>query len=617
MPSPGRTLSALVYLTLAMAMLIGNVSPAARGSEAEGSKPAADELSVRVGDKVGAFAFTDIRYLPRTLDELGEKNAYVFVFTTLECPIVRRYLPRLKALDEAYRDKGVQFVALNVGQDDPMTEVAYQAVKADIAFPFGKDYDGSAARALGATRTPEVCVLDAQRRLRYRGRIDNGIRFAGVRPKTTRADLRAALDDLLAGREVAVKETPVDGCLISFPEQHYKPERTVTYHQHVAPLLARHCQRCHRPDSTGPFEMLTYRDAAAHAEMIGEVVAQRRMPPWYASVEHGKFINDARLPDDERQTILDWVAGGRAEGDPESAAPLPEVPKVGWRIGKPDQVITMLSAQKLPAEGYIKYRYAVLPYLFTADTWVQAIEIRPGNPRVVHHANLGHIRLGSRPDAESAFITGYVPGGQPLVTFDHIGYMIPAGSVLVLQLHYVTTGEETTDRTSVGIRFARERIDKRLQHYQCTTRRFSISPGDPHYKVSTSETFDCNASIVGLFAHMHLRGKDMVFDATYPDGRQERLLAVPNYSFDWQMAYVAEQGKLKLPKGTRIDCTAHYDNSPFNPFNPDPKAAVHFGPQTYHEMLYGFVFFTDDDEKLAIEVNPKTGRVVSAANNRK
>lgn len=574
----------------------------------------ADEPDTRpaIGTKIAEFTFTDIRYLPRMLSEFGDRKAYLIVFTTLECPIAKRSLPKLRELDDDYRPRGVQFLAINVGLEDSIVDVAESAVRAGIGFPFAKDFSGEVVKAVGARRTPECVVLDAERVLRYRGRIDSEFRLGGVRPNAGRADLREALDDVLAKREVRVPETPVDGCLITEPRAPRK--RDLTYYRDVAPLVQKHCQSCHQQRSAAPFSLLTFENVNAHAEMIAEVVAQRRMPPWYGASKYGEFVNNPSLSREEIDTIVDWAKGERVAGDPNDAPePLP-VHEAEWLIDEPDLVLRLPFTQKIPATGYIPYRYAVLPYVFLKDTWVQQIEINPGNNAVVHHCNMGYANVKdidrNNFSAEENFITGYVPGGDPMVLYSGLGFKIPAGSIVGLQIHYVTTGEETTDRTSVGFVFAKEKIQKQLRHYQCRSMRFQIPPGASHHEVKATRIFDADSTGIGMFCHMHLRGKDMTFEATYPDGREETLLSVPNYNFEWQSSYRWPEKKIKFPKGTKIDCTAHYDNSAFNPFNPDPTKAVRFGQQTYHEMMYGFLFFTQDDEALDLRIDPKTGHVV-------
>jgi hypothetical protein len=271
----------------------------------------------------------------------------------------------------------------------------------------------------------------------------------------------------------------------------------------------------------------------------------------------------------------------------------------------PDLVLKSAELE-LPASGDIPYKYVVLPYVFTEETWIQAAQILPGNARVLHHANMafGNLTDGVK---ESNFVTGYVPGGEPMTLDDGLAFRIPAGSVLGLQIHFVATGKPEMCRVSVGLRYPRAVVQKRLRHVQLADTMFAIPPGAPAHKVSATRVLDCDAVGVGLFSHMHLRGKDMTFTARVPDGKAETLLVIPNYSFSWQVPYRWEPGQKRWPKGTKLDCVAHFDNSPFNPYNPDPKATVRFGQQTHEEMMYGFFFYTDAAERLGLRVDPKTG----------
>src|SRR5262245_1833446 len=209
-----------------------------------GAAIAAEPERPKIGTVVADLRFKDIRYLPRSLKDLGDHKATVLVFTNTTCPLVQKYWPKLKRLDEEYLGRGVQFVAVNVGADDEIQEVAQQAIDFGVTFPFVKDTTGACASALGVQRTPEVAVLGSERKLRYRGRIDDQQRLGGARPDVTEDSLKIALDDLLAGREVAIAETPVDGCLITLP-QFTLPKEPVLFFEHVAPLLQKHCQECH------------------------------------------------------------------------------------------------------------------------------------------------------------------------------------------------------------------------------------------------------------------------------------------------------------------------------------------------------------------------------------
>ncbi len=593
---------------IAMTVLRGFSLPAVAD---DSTANATSDESVKIGQKVADFTFKDIRYLPRQLADFGDKKAFVIAFTTLDCPLVQRYLPRLKALDEAYRDQGVQFVAVNVGAGDDLREVAYQAMRVDANFAFVKDFDGTVARALGVSRAATVVVLDGDRKVRYRGRIDSQFRLSGDRPDAGREDLKMAIDDVLAGRDVAVAETAVDGCLVNLSKPS-APTTPVTYAEHALPLLQKHCQDCHHTGSEAPFALMSFQDAVDHGPMIAEVVSEQRMPPWYASREHGEFTNRRGMSAEERALLSAWVQGGCQQGDA-AKAPAPRVfADNKWKIGngKPD-VIIKAPLQKIPATGYVDYRYLVLPQPFPQDTWVQGVQILPSNSKCMHHCNMLYMKLGEKPGNEN-FITGQVPGGDAMILDNNVAYKIPAGSVLMLQVHYVTIGEETSDQLSVGLYFARDLVQKNLKHSTVTNLTFKIPPGAPHHEVRAARELKSDVTGYGMMTHMHVRGEDMTYRAIYPDGREELLLAIPNYNFDWQMAYRWPLNKQKFPKGTKIECVAHYDNSPFNPFNPDPKKEVEEGQQTFQEMMYGFVFYTDDHENLNLTIDPKTGHAMAA-----
>lgn len=559
------------------------------------------------GSVVPNLTFKDIRALPRSLDDFGKPRATVLVFTTTGCPLVRRYLPRLEELSRRHASNDVQFAAVNVGPDDTIADMALQSLEQRITFPFVKDTDGSVARAVGAGRTPEVVVLDGERRLRYRGRIDDQFRVGGGKPAPGREDLARAIDDLLAGRELELKQTPVDGCAITFPPE---PPATspLTYARDIAPILNRHCVGCHRPGTEAPFSLTSHEKAAAKASSIADVVADGTMPPWYAHPSHGTFVNERRLTAAEQAALIEWCRADRKPGDLATAPPLPEFPKTKWRIGEPDLVVTALTTETLPATGYVEYRYLIFPHAFTEDTWVDGVEILPSNPRVVHHANLASVPVGKKFDQSRNFITGRVPGGNVVDLRDGRAILIPKNSLLGLQVHYVTTGKKETDRISIGLRFPRSPIKKQVRYKIVDYSRFAIPPGAAAHEVTAVKEIEHDATGIALFTHMHLRGRDSTFTAHHPDGRSETLLVMPNYNFSWQMSYLWPAGTQKFPKGTRLECRSHFDNSRFNPYNPDPGTTVRYGQQTHEEMMQGFFFYTIDDENLNIVVDPKTGQ---------
>lgn len=594
-------------------LLLGTVGLLAEPRISVGQSP--EPVKVPIGTKIDAFEFKDIRYLPRSLRDFPDKKAFVIVFTATGCPLVSRYMPALKRLDEEFGPQGVQVLALNVGADDSIRDIAEQALEHGVAFPFVKCFTGDCARKLGVTRTPEAVVLDAEFCIRYRGRINDQYRLGGVRPQPTREDLREAILDVLAGKPVRVATTPVDGCSITMPTIP-EPAQPVTYADHIGPLLRKHCVECHRPNTPAPFSLLTFEQAAGKATMINEVVQEQRMPPWFASDRHGEFVNRRQLTAAERLLVAQWLQGGKQPGDLTKLPPLPpEVanPPSRWVIGGEPDLVLKLPEHSLPADGDVAYKYAVIPYVFAEDTWIQHLQILPDNPKVLHHANLAYMVVGEKFSMNN-FITGYVPGGEPMRLYDGVGFRIPKGSLLVMQIHYVTIGQPQKCQIAVGIRYAKEPIQKQLRFKLLADYRFAIPPGAPAHRVTNEKEITDDIVGIGLFVHMHLRGRDMTFRVRRPGAeKSDTLLVVPNYNFNWQMPYRWAQGAMKFPKGTRIEAIAHYDNSAFNPYNPDPKATVRNGDQTYEEMMNGFFFYVLEHERLNLTIDPKTGHVVKAA----
>ena len=559
-----------------------------------------------IGTILEDLSCLDIRAQRRRLSDFGTPRALVLFFVTKDCPMVGRVLPKVDGLAQAFAGRGVQFVAVNVGRSDTMRDIGTQALEFHQSYPFVKDDDLRLVRALGVEHTTAAVVLDGDRRLCYRGRVDDQVRYANVKAAPSREDLRLAVESVLAGTPVEVAETPVEGCRITHPVE---PSGSAgyTFHRDVEPLVQRHCQECHHAGGSAPFALVTYDEVADHAATLAEVVRLQIMPPWHASDAHGTFRNRRGLSADERALLADWLRSGLARGAPADAPPAREFAPGPWRIGTPDLILTAASPMYVPEEGIVPYIYQVFPHLFEADTWIEALEILPENKRVLHHANLAFVERG-KGFSQDGFITGFVPGGDPFVLDPGTAFKIPKGSVFAIQAHYVTTGKAETDRIRIGIRFPKAQVARRAEVLVVTNTRFAIAAGASSHPVTASRRLPADVSVIGLFSHMHLRGRDMTFVAHRPEGPPQTLLMIPNYDFEWQASYRYHAGAMKLPARTRVEVIAHFDNSAFNPFNPDPDSVVRFGQQTFEEMMYGFVFFTRDGDDLALRVDPTTGR---------
>ncbi|HJQ22266.1 MAG TPA: cytochrome c [Blastocatellia bacterium] len=397
----------------------------------------------------------------------------------------------------------------------------------------------------------------------------------------------------------------------------------VTFTKDVAPIIQKNCQVCHRPGEVAPMSLLTYKEVRPWAKSIREKVLKREMPPWFADPTHGEFSNDCRLSQKEIDTLVAWVDDGAKEGDPKDLPPNPKFPE-GWQIGKPDLTLAMTDEYAVPTEGVIPYKYFAVPTNFTEDKYVQFAEIRAGDRSHVHHVivSVQYPGQGQLPPAgeittealaalrqrlvgqqarggeeSDGRVVGWAPGEAPLILRPGQAKLIKKGSVLILQVHYTTNGQPGRDRTTVGFIFSKTPVAKRVITAGAAAHNLVIPPGDPNYESTSSFTFKEDSHIESLHPHMHLRGKDFLYRLVYPDGTSKILLSVPRFDFGWQLTYFLKE-PLAVPKGSRLDIVAHHDNSAKNKFNPDPSKEVHWGDQTWDEMMIGYFDYTLDKQDL-------------------
>lgn len=377
----------------------------------------------------------------------------------------------------------------------------------------------------------------------------------------------------------------------------------VTYAKDVATILNNRCVECHRAGEAAPMAFTSYKETRPWAKAIKAAVLTRKMPPWLADPAHGKFANDRRLTADEVATITAWADNGAPEGN---AKDLPKAPEfvAGWNIGKPDRVIDMGADFDVPAAGEVPYKYYTVDPGFTEDMWIEAAECRPDKRSVVHHIIVFVVDPKEPQLAGTGgnLLVGWAPGDPPMNYSSGTAKLIRAGSKLRFQMHYTPNGKAERDRSYIGLRFAKEPPRFRALTGRAMNFSFRIPPGAPNHEVTASFVAKEDIRLTSLMPHMHVRGKDFRYTVTYPDGRSEVLLSVPRYDFNWQLAY-SLQDPLILPKGTRIDCVAHYDNSPNNKWNPDPTKEVRWGDQTWEEMMIGWFNYTVDAQPVSDQLS--------------
>jgi hypothetical protein len=418
----------------------------------------------------------------------------------------------------------------------------------------------------------------------------------------------------------------------------------VTFNKDILPILQEHCQTCHRPGEIGPMPLLTYEGTRPWAKSIKAAVLERKMPPWFADPRYGHFANDRRLKESEIAAISAWVDAGAPEGDARDK-PAPRQWSEGWNI-KPDVVFEMPKPYRVPVSGTIEYTYFVIPTGFTKDTWVIDGEVRPGDRSVVHHASV-HVRPpgsqwmkdakpgepyvppqtpagtipataanGNPVNVSNEWLLGFVPGVHAeYFDKDHsAAKLIPAGSDLVFEMHYTANGKATgLDQTKVGFVLAKEPPQKRLLTVPVADMNFTIPPGDANYGSHAMATFDKNVQLVYSQPHMHLRGKAMDIRLVYPTGESEMLVSVPRYDFNWQLIYYEEKPRA-VPKGTRVELDARWDNSANNKYNPDPTATVRWGDQSWEEMNFAWIgVIADRDDTLDTVMYVRNGNAANAS----
>ena len=558
----------------------------------------------RVGFTADDFSLKDTTGKTHSLAGYKDKKAVVIVFLGTQCPINNAYLPVLAELHQKYVAKGVQLLGINSNRHDTPERVAEHAKKHEVPFPILKDTGNVVADRLRAERTPEALII-ASGKVVYRGRVDDRFGYRHRRDKPTSQELVAALDEILTGKPVSVAATEVEGCIIARAVE-TKKDGAVTFTKHVSRILQKHCQECHRPNQIGPMPLLSYDDAVDWSGMIKEVVKSKRMPPWHADPKHGKFSNDRTLSSEDRENLLAWIDSGMARGESKDA---PEASKFadGWRIGKPDMVFEMPREYEVPAKAErnsIKYQYFQVPTNFKEDMWVQAAEARPGNSKVVHHIIVYVRGPGGRADRAdgigNGFLVPYAPGDMPTVYAEGAAKKVPKGATLIFQMHYTPVATKEKDRSSVGLIFSKKPPQHEAKTRSIAQQLLLIPANAENHKVTSRTVLPKESLLLSLLPHMHLRGKSFEYVATYPDGKKEVLLRVPEYDFNWQTVYRLEK-PLRLPAGTRIDCTAIFDNSSKNRNNPNPGRIVLWGEQTWEEMMIGFVDYVVLPEKESSE----------------
>ncbi len=600
----------------------------------------ADERPAR--DKLGANISFSLRCGNKntSLADFKGDVATVVVFLSFECPVSNGYAKPLADMSQRYAKKGVAFLGLTTNPDESAADVEKQRRDFKIPFPVVKDAKFVAADALAAKLTPEVFVLDSKLVLRYRGRIDNTYYARLKEQKTTQHDLKRALDEVLAGKEVTTPATTAVGCSIPRPVEPSLVDNNVTFYKDVLPILQNRCQTCHRSGEVGPFSLMNYRQAVNWAEDIKTFTQNRAMPPW-KPVGGSEFHNERRLTKKEIELLARWVDGGKAKGNTDDAPPARKFAS-GWQLGKPDLILKVPSEFTLGPTGADVFRCFVLPTGLTEDKYVRAIEVRPGNPGIVHHTlqfidgrQQGRVlqkkaqqtltekkKSGKAPKYDvgpgysvamgvgfrpQGGLGGWAPGNMPRYLPKGAGYLLPKGSDVVLQIHYHRNGKVEKDQTSVGLYFARKPIERTYQGNVLAGGQaglfFAIPPGESRFHLKGQKWATDDFTLHSIMPHMHMLGKEIKVTMTAPGKKARTLIHIKDWDYDWQETYLFKK-PLHIKAGTHFQVDAWYDNTSNNPANPNnPPKVVTFGEQTTNEMCFVFLGGTSDRQGRRLPMN--------------
>lgn len=573
-------------------------------------------------DRVVDFALLDHNGAFHQLSRMRNKKAIVIFSQSNSCPAADATIKELRKIRDQWQDKDVAFLMMNSTPGEDLDSVRQYAKKNNIDFPIMLDTSQLAAEDVKLTKAGEVVVLTpGYLQVAYRGPVHEHIGMM--------------LKQALAGKLEQTMEMPTEGCDIAFPARDEQASNVPDYATDIAPLLKENCAYCHREGGIGPFAMNSYNMIRGWSHMMREVLLTKRMPPMQVDPNIGHFSNANYISDKDLQTLVHWISAGAPRGNSEKD-PLTDVKFVDrreWQLGEPDYIVKA-PVHDVPATGVVDYINDTVELTFDEDKWVKAVQFIPGDPAVLHHlltyvvppkqsfvpgqevqqevgeaAEVAAVRraqrnsngpsvTGGRPDRH--FLEGYAPGKVDAMTFPKdTGVFIPKGYRLAMQFHYTTNGKASTDATLLGLYF----YDKPPKHQylnRSVATMFKIPPYAIEHKVAAQYVFDKPVVVYGLRAHMHFRGKYMKFSAELPDGTTKELLSVPNYNYGWQPTYQLEKPAY-LPAGTKVHVTGAFDNSEFNPANPDPSKELTFGLQSWDEMFIGYwsYYEVDDADKMS------------------
>ena len=603
---PFITIAAGIGLTLFLGL--GSQATLAKSTEKTNSHHkgmhASSSVEGVVGMRVDDFQLQDHLGVAHRLFYYSDAPAIVVMTQGNGCPIVRNAVPAYRQVRDNYQEQGVKFFLLNSNLQDNKTTIAKEVADFGFDIPVLVDENQLVGESLNVTRTAEVFVIDPKsRKVVYHGPVDDRLTYQNQKAKAEFFYLSDALDAVIAGETVKISQVDAPGCIVNFPERDNKERHAnISYHDTIAPILEERCVECHQVGGIGPWAMTSYDMIKGFSPMIREVIRTDRMPPWHSDPNIGSFLHDRSLTSNEIKTLVHWIEAGspRGEGYDPLADPRESLPD--WPLGVPDLILTVPSFD-VPATGVVDYQRPYVVNPLEEGKWLRASTVKVGSRESVHHVLTGYLKKIPKSGQSNevrwgASVGGYAVGAESMIAREGLGTYIPAGGAIGLQMHYTPFGREVTDTTQIGLYFYDKRPPRMLRNSVIMDFSIEIPPEKANHAETAYLEFPKDAELFYAFPHAHYRGQSSTLAIRYPDGREEMILSLPKYDFNWQRAYEFKD-PIKIPAGAKLIARYTYDNSTQNAANPDPSKKIVWGDQSFEEMLYTAISYRWTDETSA------------------
>lgn len=548
-----------------------------------------EKNTAKIAERVDNFQLTDHNRMAHELYYYKYASAIVLMSYTNGSAVSHESAKMLESLYQKYKEQGVLVYFVNSNLNQNRNDTAIEAKNHKYSVPILMDELQFVGEQLGVVTDGEVFVIDPK----------YGFKVAYHGPANK---VEITLKKVLEGSNPNITHVKLSqGTIINFPKRDKKEEFSkISYSEDVAPIIQQKCVTCHLPGGIGPFAFNNYEVVKSFAPMIRESVRTDRMPPYFADPHIGNFQNNQALTFEQAKTLVHWIEAGAPRGTgpdllKEQARVAPEWPAY---LGKPD-VIVDLPSFDVPASGIVEYQNQRVNNPFNKDTWLRAISIKPGNRTVLHHVVSNHVPDPSLPRSPipGGSVGSYTPGAEAQVIAEGAGAPVPAGGKLNFQMHYTTSGKAATDHTQVGFYVLKTPPKYIKRSAVIGDFALSIPAGEARHQEVAYLEFPADAIVYTLYPHAHYRGTHVELTAKYPNGKEELLISLPKYDFNWQRDYDPVE-PLRIPAGTKLIAKWVYDNSKHNPANPDPTVNVRWGEQSHEEMMYFRVNYRWVDETV-------------------